>query len=70
MVDKALGPKLGDCQKASSLDVALVAPIISALNVGHQRQAGEVVARQEPFSRQVAIQVEIIILVRLVREQD
>ena len=64
MVDEAVRTEFGDADKSWALDRrAARRAAASRRNEGDQRQAREVVARQEPFGREVAVGVEIGLLV-------
>src|SRR5690606_22136516 len=60
VVDKTARPELGYAEKARTLQEALASRTVwRAGDVREQRQTREVVARQESFSCQIAIRVEV-----------
>ena len=64
VVDEAVRPELGDADEARALDRRPPRrPAAPGRNERDQGQAREVVARQEPFGREVAVGVEIGLLV-------
>ena len=65
VVDERLGAKLADGKEAGAIEVFLIAATSPARNEGRQRQTGEVVSRQKAFAGEVAVGVEVGLLVRL-----
>ena len=65
VVDERLGAKLADGKEAGAIEVFLVAAAGPARNEGRKREAGEVISRQKPFAGEVAVGVEVGLLVRL-----
>ena len=60
VVDEAARAELGERQEARPLQVGLAsAAVVRRRDVGHERQAREVVARQEALGREVAVGVEV-----------
>ena len=59
MIDEASWTELCDGKEARPLDIALAFASLTARHECHQRKPGEIVARQEPFRRQVAINIEV-----------
>ncbi len=60
VIDEAARAELGERQEARTLQVGLASPsIVRRRHVRHQRQAREVVARQEALGGEVAVGVEV-----------
>ena len=64
MIDEALRAEFGNRKKPGTLDVALVFAVRITLDVGHKRQAREIVSGKEPLSCEISIQIEVVVLSR------
>src|SRR5262245_59908144 len=60
MVDETSRTELGKGKESRTLEISLTpSPVVRRRHVGHQRQTRKVVARQKPFSREVAVSIKV-----------
>ena len=59
-----MGPELADADKARPGDERAASHLLTAArDVGHQRQAREVIARHEALAGQIAVGAEVVVVV-------
>ena len=64
VIDKRMGPEFADAHEARPGDERAASHLLTAAgDVGHQRQAREVVARHEALAGQIAVRAEVVVVV-------